>query len=71
MRYSLREDEIKEIIKSELDKSPDLKYYINNEYFNDFVELLIDGICKAIAANTKHTIEKMENEVRRTGRAWR
>lgn len=65
MEFLLTEQEIGEIIRGELDKNPDLVFYINNPYFNEFISLLIDGISKAIAANSQKVIEEIELEYER------
>ena len=62
MNYGLSIYQIKEIIQSELDKNPDLKYYINNQYFDEFISLLIDGISKAIVENSRKVIDDIERE---------
>ena len=68
MHYGLSKEEIEEIIQAELDKNPDLKYYINNSYFDEFISLLIDGISNAIIQNTEKTIQDYETELSITGR---
>ena len=65
MDYGLTEYQIKRIIQRELDKSPDLKYYINNPYMDELLELLIDGIAEAIAENTRMVFDSIESEKRR------
>lgn len=62
MNYGLSIYQIKEIIQGELDKNPDLKYYINNPYFDEFISLLIDGISKAIVENSRKVIDDIERE---------
>lgn len=68
MNYGLSEHEAKEIIQHELDKNPDLKYYINNPYLEEFVTLLIDGISKAIAKNNEEVINDVTRDLRMHGR---
>lgn len=68
MGYGLTIDEIREIIQTELDKNADLKYYINNPYFDDFMTLLIDGIGNAIVRNTERAIQDYEDELKITRR---
>ena len=62
MNYGLSNSEVKGIIQNELDKNPDLKYYINNPYFDEFISLLIDGISKAIVENSRKVIDDIERE---------
>lgn len=65
MEYGLTEYELKRIIQKELEKNPDLQFYINNPYFDELLSLLIDGITKAIAANTREVFDNIESESRR------
>ena len=50
--YGYSKEMISEIIKNRLKDNPDLKYYINNDYIAELVNLLIDGIAEAIEINT-------------------
>ncbi len=59
MKLGLSEYEVKEIIQRHLDKNPDLKYYIDNPYFDEFIELLVEGICAAIEANNRRILDDM------------
>ena len=70
MRYGLSENQIKDIIQQQLDKKPDLKYYINNSYLEELVSLLIDGISVAIVKNSKKVIDDIEREARRKEKVW-
>ena len=54
----------KGIIRHSLNKNPDLKYYINNEYIEELLNLLIDGVSKAIEENNKKVISDIEHELR-------
>lgn len=49
--YGYSKEMISEIIKNRLKDNPDLKYYINNDYIAELVNLLIDGIAEAIEIN--------------------
>ena len=71
MRYGLSEERIKSIIQEELDKNPDLKYYINNPYFDEFITLLLNGISKAIALQSKSVIEDINRDIRQKTSSWR
>lgn len=53
----LSKERIKMIINSSLNKNPDIKYYINNEYVEELVELLIDGVATAICENNRDILE--------------
>ena len=50
---------ISEIIKNRLKDNPDLKYYINNDYIAELVNLLIDGIAEAIEINTAKAFDDL------------
>lgn len=62
MAYGLSTYQVKEIIQRELDKNPDLKYYINNPYFDEFISLLIDGISMAIVKNSQEFFDDIKRE---------
>ena len=64
MQYGLRKHEIKEIINYSLNNNPDLKYYIDNDYFDEFMELLLEGICNAIEQNNKQIYSDIEQASR-------
>lgn len=63
--YGLRKHEVERIIKQQLDKNPDLKYYINNDYFDELVSLLIDGISTAIEENNKKFVNDFNRALRK------
>lgn len=65
MRYGLTQNEIKRIIQAELDTNPDLKYYIDNQYIDELLELLIEGISIAIMRNTETVIDRILREIKR------
>lgn len=71
MSYGLDEYEIKEIIRRHLNENPDLKYYIDNPYFDEFVELLIEGVSAAIEANSRRVIEDIEQDISMKSRVFR
>lgn len=62
--YGLNEREAKEIIKSSLLKNPDLKYYINNDYIEEIINLLIEGVAKAIEENNRKIVKDVERELK-------
>ena len=64
MQYGLRDYQIEKIIRHSLDKNPDLKYYINNDYIDELVNLLVIGVSQAIEENTKKVISDIERELR-------
>lgn len=61
--YGLTKNEAEWIIRDSLNKNPDLKYYINNDYVDELLTLLIEGVCNAIEANNKKVIGDIEHEI--------
>ena len=61
--YGLTKNEAERIIRDSLNKNPDLKYYINNDYVDELLALLIEGVCNAIEANNKKVILDIEHEI--------
>lgn len=59
MTRGLRKDQIERIIKTSLDKNPDLKYYIDDEYVLELIDLLIEGVSKAIEENNQKLISDL------------
>ena len=59
VKYGMRKDEVIKRLKLEIDKDPDLKYYLNNEYVESIIDLLIEGIGKVIEENN----EKLEKDI--------
>ena len=62
--YGLTKNDAERIIKDSLNKNPDLKYYINNDYIDELVSLLIEGVCNVIEENNKKVIRDIERETR-------
>lgn len=60
--YGMRKDEVVRELKIELEKDPDLKYYLNNEYIEKIIDLLIEGIGKVIEKNNKQVEEDKRRE---------
>ena len=61
--YGLTKSDAERIIRGSLNKNPDLKYYINNDYIDELLALLIDGVCNAIEENNKKVISDIEHEI--------
>ncbi len=61
MNLGLRKDQIKLILLDKLEEEPDLKYYMDNDYVMRLIELLVEGVAKAIDENNK----TIENKFRR------
>ena len=57
--YGYSKEMISEIIKNRLKDNPELKYYINNDYIAELVNLLIDGIAEAIEINTAKAFDDL------------
>lgn len=62
--YGLDSYEAEEIIRESINKNPDLKYYINNDYVEELINLLIVGVSQAIEENNKKVISDIEREIR-------
>ena len=63
MQYGLKNNEIERIIRHSLNKNPDLKYYINNDYIEEMINLLVIGVSKAIEENNKKVISDIKREL--------
>ena len=63
--YGMRKQQIERIIKSHLNKNPDLKYYINNEYIEEILSLLVDGISDAFEQNNKKITDDIIHEIKK------
>lgn len=61
MNLGLRKEQIKLILLDKLEEEPDLKYYMDNDYVMRLIELLVEGVAKAIDENNK----TIENKFRR------
>ena len=57
--YGYPKEMICEIIKNRMKDNPDLKYYINNDYIDELVNLLIEGIAEAIEINTAKAFDDL------------
>lgn len=64
--YGMRKYQIERIIRGHLDKNPDLKYYINNDYIEELVSLLIEGISEAIEENNRKVIDDISKDIRKS-----
>lgn len=59
MGKGLDKRKIERRLHEKLDSNPDLKYYIDNEYVNILVELLIEGIAEVIEENNTELINDL------------
>lgn len=71
MRYGLKDYEVERIIRHSLNKNPDLKYYINNDYIAELISLLVEGVSQAIEENNKKVLSDIERELRLKARGAR
>lgn len=55
--YGMDKNEVIRELKLEIEKDPDLKYYLNNEYVEKMFELLIEVIENVIEKNNKKVEE--------------
>lgn len=63
--YLENKNDIKRIILYHLDQKPDLKYYINNPYLDELIEVLIEGVSDAIAQSNKSIVDELSQALRR------
>lgn len=64
MSYGLDHSAIRQIIIQSIQRNPDLKYYIDNNYIYELVDAIVDGVSAAIEENTKTVIRQIERELR-------
>lgn len=64
MRYGLSAHRIRKIILESVEKNPDLKYYIDDDYIYELVDAIVDGVSIAIEENTKEVFKELERELR-------
>lgn len=63
--YGMRKNQVERILRNHLDKNPDLKYYINNDYIDELISLLVDGISEVIEENNKKIIDDISRDIKR------
>lgn len=64
VHYGLDKYETERILKEHLNKEPDLKYYIDNDYMEKLVDILVEGIAKVVEENNKKVEEDVRRELR-------
>ena len=64
VHYGLDKYDAEKILKEHLDKEPDLKYYIDNDYIAKLVDNIIEGIAKVIEKNNEKVEEDIKRELR-------
>ena len=66
--YGMRKNEVVRELKQYIEKDPDLKYYLDNEYVEKIIGLLIEGIGNVIEKNNRKIEEDKKRELRMSGR---
>ena len=66
--YGMRKNEVVRELKQYIEKDPDLKYYLDNEYVEKIIGLLIEGIGNIVEKNNRKIEEDKKRELRRSGR---
>ena len=64
IQQGLNKYEEEKILREYLEKEPDLKYYIDNDYMEKLVNILIKGISKLIEENNRKIEEDIKRELR-------
>ena len=63
-KYGLRQEELKRIILETMNSNPDLKYYVEDEYVLQLMDLMAEGVARAIEENTEHVIDRVTRELK-------
>ena len=61
MNLGLRKSQIETIVRRKLEKEPDLKYYVANDYVMGLVDLLVEGVAEATDRNN----DELDRQLRR------
>lgn len=61
MNLGLRKSQIETIVRRKLEKEPDLKYYVDNDYVMRLVDLLVEGVAEVIDRNN----DELDRQLRR------
>ena len=64
MKNGLRKYKIERKLHEKIDSNPDLKYYLDNEYVTEIIDLLIDGIGEVIEENNEALVNDIFRELR-------
>ena len=59
MRKGMSKYEIKRILEEKIESDPDLKYYLDNEYNINIIDLLVEGISEAFEKNNEKLIDDL------------
>lgn len=63
-KYGLRQEELKRIILETMNSNPDLKYYVEDDYVLQLMDLMAEGVTRAIEENTEHVIDRVTRELK-------
>ena len=58
-KYGLRQEQLKRIILETMNSNPDLKYYVDDDYVLQLMDLMVEGIARAIEENTERVIDNI------------
>lgn len=64
-KYGLRQEELKRIILETMNSNPDLKYYVEDDYVLQLMDLMAEGVARAIEENTEHVIDRVTRELKK------
>lgn len=63
-KYGLRQEQLKRIILENMNSNPDLKYYVEDDYVLQLMDLMAEGVARAIEENTEHVIDRVTRELK-------
>lgn len=58
-KYGLRQEQLKRIILETMNSNPDLKYYVDDDYVLQLMDLMVEGVARAIEENTERVIDNI------------
>jgi hypothetical protein len=58
-KYGLRQEQLKRIILETMNSNPDLKYYVDDDYVLQLMDLMVEGVARAIEENTEQVIDNI------------
>lgn len=64
-KYGLRQEQLKRIILETMNSNPDLKYYVEDDYVLQLMDLMAEGVARAIEENTEHVIDRVTRELKK------
>lgn len=63
-KYGLRQEQLKRIILETMNSNPDLKYYVDDDYVLQLMDLMVEGVARAIEENTERVIDNITRELK-------